>query len=132
MSRYLRAKLNDHANGKTAYTMPSVWVGLSQTDPTLNGVLTGEPSGSGYARLAVSANIGATDTNGRAKNTVAMAFGPASGAWGSGAMSYWFTVDSSSPGAGNVLYFAPLTTPMVVGAGDSPPVPIGGLDLGLS
>src|SRR5215218_994510 len=101
MTRFLRAKMVDVSNGKAAWFPSGVWFGTSKTDPGLDGVLTGEPTGNGYTRLALTANMGVADAAGRAKNTARMQFGTASGPWSDAAQAYWFTVDASTPGTGN-------------------------------
>ena len=128
-TRFLRKKLLDLANGKAAWTNTAVYFGVSQSDPTVDGLLTGEPSGAGYARIALTANMSLTDNDGKASNTTAMAFATPSGAWGTGAMAFWFTADAAS--AGNVLLFGPLPSPFIVNSGDPLPIPVGNIAFSL-
>ena len=131
MTRFLRAKLLDISNGKTTWAPTSVWFGLSKTNPDLDGVLTGEPTSNGYARLALTTNMAVTNTDGVATNANKMQFATASGPWSDAAMAYWFTVDSATAQAGNVLWFGPLPSPIVVNTGDAPPVNVGNVDIRL-
>lgn len=56
---YATNKLLDHVNGRTSFTMPTVYVGLFTTLPALAGTGGTEMSGGSYARVALSGSIGA-------------------------------------------------------------------------
>ncbi|MFM7066565.1 MAG: hypothetical protein ACKO0U_07050 [Gammaproteobacteria bacterium] len=108
----------------TAITRPTAWylgVGTGNTDITL----TGEPSGNGYARQAVSFTVTA-DT---ATNSGAITFGPnTTSAWGTMASVAIF--DASS--GGNCLWAGPLTDAKAIAVGDSLTIAIGALSVTLA
>jgi len=91
-------------------TRPTAWylgVGTGNTDAGL----TGEPSGDGYARQQVTF----TATDGVATLADAVAFGPATGNWGTIASAAIFDAATS----GNVLAVGPLAASRVIESGDS-------------
>lgn len=59
---YARNKIIDHANGKTSWTMPTVYVGLFTTKPTSPSNAGTEMTGGSYARTALSTNMGAASS----------------------------------------------------------------------
>jgi hypothetical protein len=126
--------LNDYTLGKTAPpAMGNVWLALLQSDPGPDGSLAGEPSGNGYARLALTASMSATDlSTALSSNATYLQFAAASGSWGANALAFWAIVDSATVGAGTVRLYGALTPPMLVGAGDAPPFPEGSLSVGFS
>ena len=73
-STYLANKLLDHQLGKTAYTMPTVYVGLSSTTPTVGGTNITEPSTGSYARVATSASTWTAASGGATSNAAAITF----------------------------------------------------------
>jgi hypothetical protein len=82
MSTYLADKLLDHAWGKTAYTMPTVYIGLYTTNPTMPAGTGGtEVSGGAYARVALSGLIGAAAAGANASSSL-IAFITATASWG--------------------------------------------------
>lgn len=137
---YLRNKYLDDAFRGIAYSWPAtVYFGLSIGSPGASGSLSGEPSGGGYARVALTisaSNIKGTGgetagasagSSGELKNGVSIAFPTSSGAWGSG-INYLFISDAAS--AGNMLAYGEILTPFnVTGAGESPLIPVDGLIL---
>ncbi len=58
------------------------WVGLSTADPGEDGATLAEPSGSGYARVAVTAATWDAAAAGAKDNGTAITFPEASGSWG--------------------------------------------------
>jgi|SRR5215218_3228802 len=125
LTKYARKKLLDHVLGIASYTMPGgVHLALFATDPTTDGLTTGEPVGNGYARKALTASMGATTlATGQAINSALVTFGPATGSWGE--MAYFGVLDASS--GGNMLIYGELTTAMNVANGDSPPISEGSI-----
>ncbi len=84
-SEFLGLELLDHVFGAAAYTAPgTVYIALSTTTPTAAGGNFTEPSGNGYARVAVTNNKTnwSTDAAGALENAVAFAFAQATGSWG--------------------------------------------------
>jgi hypothetical protein len=128
ISTYLANKLLDHAWGRTSYTMPSVYLGLYTTNPTMPAGTGGtEVSGGSYVRVALSGLIGAASSGANA-NSSSVAFATATGSWGTVVGVGAF--DAST--VGNLLNAGPLATSKVVGTGDTFSIPIGSLTDALS
>lgn len=108
ISNYLELKLLDHVFRAVAYTAPSaVYVALHTADPGEDAA-TGELSGGGYARAAVTFNAAADagDGNSQVTNSGTVTFPVATANWGT--VTHWSLWDASS--AGNPLWKAALTT----------------------
>ena len=71
---YTTNKVIDHVNGKTSFSMPTVYVGLSSTTPTLAGANITEPSTGGYSRVATSGATWNASVNGTTTNAAAITF----------------------------------------------------------
>lgn len=118
LTAYLQKKLGDHALAIASYTMPSVHLGIFSNSPGENGSLSGEISGGSYARVALTAKMGAADgTTGISQNTSAATFPVPTAAWGTAA--FLGILDSATLGAGNVLWYTQMTNPRVVNNGDA-------------
>jgi hypothetical protein len=71
---YLDNALVAHAVGKTAYTMPTTYVGLFTTAPTMPAGTSGvEAAYTGYARAATSGDWG-SPSGGAISNSAAISF----------------------------------------------------------
>ncbi len=128
---YLANKLIDHQLGKTSYTMPTVYVGLSSTTPALAGTGATEPSGGSYARVATSGATWSAAASGATSNAAVITFPTASADWSSAAnMTYGILYDASS--AGNMLGYAALSVAKNVLNGDTASIAIGALTLTIS
>lgn len=122
-STYLVDKLLDHKNGRTSYTMPTVYVGLYTTNPTMPAGTGGtEVVGGSYVRVAMTGDWGAASA-GAAANTAAINFATATASWGT--VTGWGKFDAST--GGNLLESGALTTSKTVGSGDTFGFPIGDL-----
>jgi hypothetical protein len=130
LTAYLQKKLGDHAIGKASYTMPTVHLALLSASPGEAGSLTSEFSGGSYARVALTAKMGAADsTTGISLNTSVVTFPSPTAAWGS--LVYAAIVDASS--GGNVLFYMPVGNPIVVNNGDpAPSFPIGSISVSIA
>jgi hypothetical protein len=113
---YLEAKVIDHTNGKTAYTMPSVFVGLLTAAPTDTTGGT-EATGGSYARKSTAAADwnAASGNPGSATNANAITFVTATGSWGT--VTHFALYDAST--AGNMLRWGALGTSKAIGTGDT-------------
>lgn len=126
-----RNKLIDHQLGKTAYTMPTVYVALSSTTPVIAGTGVTEPSGGGYARVATSGATWSAAAGGTTSNAAAITFPTATADWASGAnLTYGLLYDA--PTAGNFLGFGVLTVAKNCLNGDTISIAIGGLTVTFS
>ncbi len=125
-SDYLEAKVLDHVFGKTAYTMPTVYVGLSTADPLDTAAGLAEPTGGAYARVATSAATWNAATQGAPSsinNAAAITFPAATASWGT--VTHFALFDAAT--AGNMLASGALTTAKAVGSGDTVKFDIGQL-----
>ena len=117
-SDYLENKLLDLVFGSTAYSIPAtVYLGLSVGDPTDAGTLTGEPSGSAYARVSVTNNTTnfANSSEGVKLNGVTFTFPKSTGAWGT--VTHFFISDAAT--VGNMLASGELTESKAITSGDT-------------
>ena len=127
-SYYLMNAQLGHILGKTAYTMPVVYVGLSSTTPAQGAPVTNvtEPSGGAYARVATSGATWNTPAAGTTSNAAAITFPTATADWASGGnLTYGVLYDAAS--GGNILGYSVLTVPKNILNGDTAVIAIGGL-----
>jgi hypothetical protein len=127
---YLENKIIDHVFRGTSFTAPTqLWVGLFTAAPSDTGGGT-EVTGGSYARATPGANGVATwkstngttsgassGTGGQTSNPSALTFPAPTANWGT--VSHFAIFDAST--AGNMLYWAPLTTSKTVNNGDAAP-----------
>ena len=127
---YLANKLLEHQLGKTAYTMPTVYVALSSTTPTLAGGNVTEPSGGSYSRVATTGQWG-TAAAGSITNSGAITFPSATADWVAGAnLTYGVLYDAAT--VGNCLGYGVLTVAKNALNGDTISIAIGQLTVTLS
>jgi hypothetical protein len=128
---YLANKLIDHQLGKTSFTMPTVYVGLSSTTPTLAGANITEPSGGSYARVTTSGATWSAAAAGTTSNAAAITFPTATTDWLTGSnLTYGVLYDAST--AGNVLAYGALAVAKNALSGDTISIAIGGLTVTIS
>ena len=127
LSDYAVNALVAESVGKTAYTLPTVYLALSTTDFTATGASGTEPAGAnGYARQDMTGKWGAV-TGGVVHNASAVTFGPNTTApWGTIAYVAMF----DDPTAGNCLWFGACTS-RAIAVGDSYQFAINGLTVTL-
>lgn len=128
-TNFLEAELLDHVFGNASYSAPAtLYVGLC-TDVAEDGTITGEPSGSSYARVAVTNN--ATNfpaaSGGSKANGATITFPEATGSWGT--LDTFFISDAAT--AGNILGYGDLTTPRTIDSGTTVRFDIGALTITL-
>jgi hypothetical protein len=127
-STYLENELYDHLFRAAAYTSPTtVYAALFTTTASLAnleaGTLTGEVSGNGYARTAIT--FGAP-TDGLGENSAPVTFPAASGGnWGT--IRYMAIMDAST--AGNVLTYTQLDADVVINNGNQFQFNTGNIDV---
>jgi hypothetical protein len=119
-SDYAEDKVLDLIVGKTAFTLPTVWIALCTADPTDAG------TGASMSEVANTANYSRKSTvggdwnaasGGSIDNANAITFATASGSWGT--ITHFVLIDSASYGAGNILAHGTLTASKTVGDGDA-------------
>ncbi len=122
MSNYLSNKLIDLIFRAQAYAWPAnTYACLYTAAPTNAGGGT-EVSGGSYARVAIAANSGAWSgtpvmTNGRSSNLNLISFPTPTADWGN--VTHMGIHDAST--GGNLMFWAPLTTPGFIASGATPP-----------
>lgn len=124
LTTYASNKLLDHLSGKTAFPMPSVWVALFSSQPTIAGGGT-ELSYTGYSRAATT---GATWAAAAAKantNAAELSFGTKT-AGTDPTVGWWATFDAATNG--NMLEFGSLAVSKAIANGDTPKIAAGDLD----
>jgi hypothetical protein len=127
-SYYLMNKLIDHQLGKTSFTMPTVYVGMSSTTPAQGSPVTNitEPSTGSYARVATSGATWTAAASGTTSNAAVITFPTATADWVAAAsLTYGILYDASS--AGNILGYGVLTVAKNVLNGDTASIAIGAL-----
>lgn len=127
---YLEDELLDHVFGAASFSAPAtLYIGLSTTTITDAGGNITEPSGNGYARVAVTNN--ATNfpaaSGGAKANGTDIAFPEATGSWGT--VIDFFIADASS--GGNILAYGTLTASKTVDTNDIVEFQTGDLDITL-
>lgn len=108
----------NHLFGKTPYEAPATYyIGLSTSDPGDAGILTGEPVGGSYARVAVTNNTTnfPAAVDGSKVNGTQVEFPEATGTWGT--ITHFFLADALT--AGNVIASGTLEYPKQVESGDA-------------
>jgi hypothetical protein len=126
-ANYLENKVLDHITGKTSYTKPTAYIGLSTANPTDDASGLAEPSGNGYARVTTSGSDWAAAASGATSNAAAITFPEASGSWGT--ITHFAIFDAASDG--NMLAYGALSSSETIDSGETPRFSIGELDITL-
>ena len=122
LTTYLANKLLDHAVGKTAYSMPTVYVGLTTANPTNSGAFTNEAVWTGYGRVAVPGTSWNAAASGADATSASISFGAKTGG-ADQTVTYLFTADAVT--SGNMLEFFPLGTSQTISNGNTPSLAAG-------
>lgn len=126
-SDYWENKILDHIFGKSSYTPPTIYVGLSTADPTDAGSGLAEPSGNGYARVQTSSSDWNAASNGSLENAGNITFAQATGNWGT--ITHFALFDAAT--AGNMLAYGALNQPRSIGESDTARFEAGDLQISL-
>lgn len=121
-TNYLETAALGHIFGGTAYTQPTLYLGLFTTAPDDTGAGT-EVTGGSYARQTFTMSV----TGDTASNVGAIEFPTATAAWGT--VAYVAVYDAVS--AGNMLCYATLAASKAIDTGDVFRIPAGDLDITL-
>jgi len=123
-SDYLELKVLDHISGKTSFTQPDIYVGLSTTTPADDGTNVTEPSGNGYVRVNMPATYWNAASAGAFTNLSAINFPTPSGSWGTVTYAVVF---GNQTGAvpDNLLWYWPLDASKTISSGDTVLFPAG-------
>jgi hypothetical protein len=116
MGDYLEDKILDHIFGKASYTAPgTVHIALFTADNGIEtGDLTGELSGGGYSRVAVSASYWNTAAGGLIDNVNDIEFPTATADWGQ--ITHGAVMDAAT--GGNVLFHGAFNIAKTIWTGD--------------
>lgn len=121
----------DHVLGGADYTrVNTIWVGLSTAVVSDNANGLAEPSGNGYARVALvnsSNNFGAA-ASGVKQNATVVTFPEASGSWGT-VVHFQLWSDATGVAAGDLVAAGSLAVDKAITAGDTPRFPINSLSV---
>ncbi len=98
-TNYLETAILNHIFGKVTFSVPTIYIGLSTTDPLEAGSGITEPSGNGYARKQTAPADWNAPSGGSISNSAEMLFSVATGNWG--IISHFFISDHAT--SGNVL-----------------------------
>lgn len=126
-SDYLENKFLDHLVGKTSFTMPTCYVGLSTADPLDTGAGLAEPSVGAYARVATAGADWNAAAGGAIDNANDITFPEATASWGT--ITHFALFDAAT--AGNMLAHGSLTTPKTIESGEIAKFAAGDIDLTL-
>lgn len=136
-SDYAETALVNHIFRATAFTAPTTLaVALctaAPNDASTGATITEVANSNGYARVTQNpstSNWAATSGgNGTTSNSTTITFPTATGSWGTA--THFAVVDSSTYGAGNVLFYGPLTSSVTIGTGVTASFPAGSLVIAL-
>lgn len=129
-SDYLELKLLDHALGTTTFTKPTaVYVALFTADPTDPGAFTNEIATTGSTAYARQLVTFAAAASGSAASNATITFPTATANWGT--ITHLAIVDGATRGAGNILFYGPVTTSKVIETGDTFQITSGNLTISL-
>ncbi|MCX5647016.1 MAG: hypothetical protein NTZ17_20395 [Phycisphaerae bacterium] len=126
-SDYCENKILDHLFGKGDYVLPTIYVGLSVSDPTDSGAGLSEPNGNGYARAETTEADWNVAADGLLDNANTITLGPATADWG--VLTHFALFDAAS--GGHMLVHGALTHPKTVESGDMARFAGGELDVTL-
>ena len=124
---YLELKILEHLVGKTSYTMPTAYVGLSTADPLDTAAGLAEPSGNGYARVATTGSTWEAAASGAIQNASAITFPTATGSWGT--VTHFALFDAAT--SGNMLAHGALDESQAITTNQIPRFAAGALDITL-
>ena len=127
-SNYLEAALLDHVFEGSAYTQPTVWVGLSTADPLDTGAGLAEPVDAAYGRVRPADDTGRWQrTDSTTSNKGAITFPEATEDWDEVTHVVLFDAETE----GNILASFALTAPRTLVTGDTLVIAVGDLTITL-
>ena len=112
LSDYAENKILDHINGKTSFTMPTVYIGLKTADPTDDNSGGTEPTAGtgGYARITTTASDWASAASGATSNAATLSFDASTAAWSTGSTDLTHFIIMDALTGGNMLGHGELDT----------------------
>lgn len=130
LTSYAMKKLVDHALGKSSYSLPTVYMGLLGSNPTIAGTQSSEVGVGAYVRRLLTSSMDAVDaTSGLTTNNADIEFPDPTANYPD--VNYAFGADAIS--AGNMLFATQLPSTLDINAGAAPVVfPAGSIDFGIA
>ncbi len=126
-SDYAEDALLNHLFGTGNYAPPTIYVGLSTTDPGDSSTGLSEPSGNGYTRVETTEANWNAAAGGLLDNANTILLGPATGDWGT--LTHFALFDAIT--GGHLLLHGALAQPKTIANGDSARFASGDLDIAL-
>lgn len=123
-SDYTENKVAELVTGKTAFTLPTVYLALFTAAPSDAGGGT-EVTGGSYARKVTAGADWTTAASGVISNATVITFVTPTGSWGT--VTHVAAFDAST--TGNMLWWDDLTTSQAVGTGNTVSFAIGALTI---
>ena len=137
ISDYLEQQLLTHLFRTSSYTKPTVIAialcTATPSDSSTGATITEVANSNNYSRVTVNpsnSNWSAIGVGGTTDNVAEIAFGQASGSWGT--VTSIAIVDSATWGAGNMLFYGDLAVAKAITSGDTFKIAIGDLDVTLA
>lgn len=131
LSDYAENKVAEHLVGKTAFTMPTIYVALLTAAPneSASGDEINEVADAySYARVATAGGDWSSAVAGAISNSSAITFPQASGgSWGT--ITHYALMDSGNWGEGYMIGWGDLSASQVISDGSTASFAIGALDL---
>lgn len=124
---YWENEVLDHLFSKGSYTPPTIYVGLSTSNPVDDASGLAEPSGNSYVRIATTGADWNTASGGTIDNANDITFPQASGSWGT--LTHFALFDAAS--GGNMLAHGSLNVSKSISSGDTVKFTAGDLDVSL-
>jgi len=129
-TNYTESKVLDHIFGKSAYDMPTNYIGIGLI-PTETGIYYEPPEEYNYARVVMSSAYWSWAVGGQVTNILGIVFPQAQGGdWG--IITNWYIFDSGTYGAGNLLLYGGLDPEWDVHENDIPQFNAGEIGITLS
>jgi len=122
-SDYAEGKVLDHVFSlAAAYPRPTLYLGVSTTDPTDAGSSATEPAGGAYARIATTASDWQR-TGSVVDNTSQLSFPEATASWGT--LTHFVMYDAAT--GGNVIAHTELTSAKAIASNETLRFPVGNI-----
>lgn len=130
LSDWAELKVLEHLVGKTAFTMPTIYVALCTAEPgeaNSGAGISEVTDANNYARKATAGGDWNAAAAGAIDNGNAITFNQASGSWGT--VTHFALMTSPVHGEGFMVAWGDLTTPKSIDSGDTPQFAAGDLDI---
>jgi len=124
---YWEDKILNHIFGKAIYNPPTIYVGLSTSNPQDDGSGLAEPNGNSYARVLTDSSDWNEASGGTLSNVSDITFAKATGDWGT--VTHFALFDAAT--GGHLLAHGELSQAMAIHSSDTARFAAGELNIGL-